>query len=247
MNIGLINSSCQECCFAVYEGKTQTDCQLGRIETFRRAGNLVECFNENSEFYVVNNRVCTALRPKKWAEQYTDPVKEVRKQLRPTVTGVVIVENYRDYHVPVTNNLLMIRNSDEVPLSTIHCDLKKSGVPFSLIDIKERPFPERETSLYLSANRITGQFFAVLPRGVNLPSDLIDRLDKKLNEKLVSFVAVQFYDFLLLRTSFYKKMMGNCPMELEKEGKKMVVENILDKVRFYSPLLVLSESDLTCS
>jgi hypothetical protein len=244
MNIGLVNSSCQECCFAVYDEKTQIDCQLGRVETFRKAGSLVECFNENGEFFVVNNRVCNALRPKGWAKQYTDPAWEVRKQLRPTVTAVVIVENYRDVHFPAANHLLVIRNSDEVPVASLHCGLKKSGLNFSLTDIKEDPHPAAETALYLSLNRIPGQFFAVLPCGVSFPADLVDRLDKKLNEELIPFVAVQFYDFLLLRTSFYKKMMGNCPMELEKDGKKMVIESILDKARFYSPSLVLTEADL---
>lgn len=69
--IAKIHTSCKNCVFAEYKGKTQIGCELGRIENFGK--DVVECMDEEKEFFIIN-RVCNAFhdRNSKWAEEHKE-------------------------------------------------------------------------------------------------------------------------------------------------------------------------------
>ena len=49
-----LTSSCKDCVFAVYIGKTQTECKLGRVEKFREKGvDIIEA--EDLDVFLVDN------------------------------------------------------------------------------------------------------------------------------------------------------------------------------------------------
>ncbi len=62
-------TSCKECIFAVYDGKTQTNCELGRIETYRGKGEnvVIEAYDADKEFYLINNFKCNCFRNQNYA------------------------------------------------------------------------------------------------------------------------------------------------------------------------------------
>jgi len=64
-----ISTSCKECIFATYDGKSQTGCELGRIEKFKKLDCIIEAFDEDKEFYIVNGRFCLACRDREWGEK----------------------------------------------------------------------------------------------------------------------------------------------------------------------------------
>jgi hypothetical protein len=56
-------TSCKDCLFAIYGGKTQTSCAANRIQLF--GDNVIEAFDDDKEFYVIN-RFCNYYRTKAW-------------------------------------------------------------------------------------------------------------------------------------------------------------------------------------
>ncbi len=62
------HTSCQDCVFAKYfvDSNTQIDCQFNLIDKYRDNEQLLEAYNENGEFYIVNGRLCYYKRTKEW-------------------------------------------------------------------------------------------------------------------------------------------------------------------------------------
>jgi len=64
-----IHTSCQDCCLTVYneENTTQVGCLHNLIEYYKNIGNeVLEAYNENGEFYIINGRKCFFKRTVDW-------------------------------------------------------------------------------------------------------------------------------------------------------------------------------------
>jgi hypothetical protein len=69
--ISRIHTSCKNCVFAIYENITQTDCALKYIDKYKNKNTpILEAYDEDKEFYVINNRKCLGYRENKWFAQY---------------------------------------------------------------------------------------------------------------------------------------------------------------------------------
>lgn len=61
--IDLIHTSCKDCFFAKYDGKTQISCHLDMIKKFEKANiQILEAYDEEKEFYVINKKKCVGHR-----------------------------------------------------------------------------------------------------------------------------------------------------------------------------------------
>lgn len=62
-----IHTPCKECVFAKYENITQVDCELDYIEKYKQSGaEILEAYDNNKEFYVINDKKCIGYRENKW-------------------------------------------------------------------------------------------------------------------------------------------------------------------------------------
>lgn len=69
--ISKIHTSCKDCAFAVYEDKTQTDCSMSLIEKYRSKNTtIIEAYDEEKEFYVLNDRKCIGFRKNCWFDRF---------------------------------------------------------------------------------------------------------------------------------------------------------------------------------
>ena len=62
-----INTSCQDCVFAIYDNNTQTGCKFNRLEE----ADFFEAYNERGNFYVVDG-YCGLLRHNDWNNGVVD-------------------------------------------------------------------------------------------------------------------------------------------------------------------------------
>jgi len=71
--INQLHTSCKDCAFAVYSGKTQTGCSAEILERYRKNGaDIVEAYDDNGkEFFVINDKLCSHHREKEWAKKYS--------------------------------------------------------------------------------------------------------------------------------------------------------------------------------
>lgn len=77
--VELAKTSCKNCCFAIYENITQTGCELGRVDRFRSVNKVVEAYDNDKEFYVIQD-FCNCYRSNKDSVS----VEEAKKQIAPT-------------------------------------------------------------------------------------------------------------------------------------------------------------------
>lgn len=69
--INPVHTPCKKCVFAVYDNITQTDCSLGYINKYKVKGaDILEAYDEEKEFYIVNSKKCVGYREDKWFEQF---------------------------------------------------------------------------------------------------------------------------------------------------------------------------------
>ena len=47
----IAETSCKDCKFAIYEGKTQTGCEAGRAEIYMEKGMAFEAYDKDKEFF----------------------------------------------------------------------------------------------------------------------------------------------------------------------------------------------------
>lgn len=68
--IDIIHTPCKSCKFAQYDGDTQISCSLNKIEDYRSRGiEILEVYDDNKEFFVINKKKCLYFRSQEWYEK----------------------------------------------------------------------------------------------------------------------------------------------------------------------------------
>ena len=86
-----LQSNCKTCVFATYEGDTQTDCKAGRVEEYKKKGLLIEAYDDDKEFYVIDG-LCNFLRPPYWNNGEPD-TDLAYSEVSPTHTVIIFLDN----------------------------------------------------------------------------------------------------------------------------------------------------------
>ena len=84
-----ISTSCKNCCFAEYQGKTQTGCKLDRLKKYEQleGATVVEAFDDDKEFYVIKNKICVYYRNNEFINELElgndeDILRRVKSELK---------------------------------------------------------------------------------------------------------------------------------------------------------------------
>lgn len=64
--ISMLHTPCKNCIAAVYENKTQTKCFFDQLKNF---DSVLEVYDDEKEFFVINNKKCIYYREQKWLEK----------------------------------------------------------------------------------------------------------------------------------------------------------------------------------
>jgi len=64
--IAALHTPCKNCIAAIYENKTQTGCYFDQLKNF---DSILEVYDNEHEFYVVNNKKCMYYRENNWLEK----------------------------------------------------------------------------------------------------------------------------------------------------------------------------------
>lgn len=78
-----IHTSCKDCVFAIYSGNTQTGCAIGMIERYKAKNCIIiEAYDYDKEFYVINKYKCIGHRKESWFNQYDDVEDTIEYKIR---------------------------------------------------------------------------------------------------------------------------------------------------------------------
>jgi hypothetical protein len=71
--ISRIHTACKECVFASYNDKTQVGCEMDLLDKYKsKDTTIIEAYDEDKEFYILNNRKCIGFRKNSWFNKFGD-------------------------------------------------------------------------------------------------------------------------------------------------------------------------------
>lgn len=70
-SISQIHTSCKNCVFSIYSDITQTGCALNFLSKYKEKNTeILEAYDEQKEFYIINNKKCLGYREDGWFKQF---------------------------------------------------------------------------------------------------------------------------------------------------------------------------------
>lgn len=85
-----IYTSCKDCCFTICEDGTQTGCDLDKLDTFKE---VIEAYDDDGEFYIIKDEVCSYRREQKWKELAGEEwAEKLYREMKPTFITIVLAE-----------------------------------------------------------------------------------------------------------------------------------------------------------
>jgi len=90
------DTSCKACVFAEYDDMTQVGCSRGMLKKYKDVGaNVVEAYDEDREFMVIENRLCPFYRTKGWIDRIPE------EDFDATVERMLALETRLSFHAIV--------------------------------------------------------------------------------------------------------------------------------------------------
>lgn len=81
LEISPVHTACKQCVFAVYDGNTQTDCAIDYLSKYRKDSEILDVYDDEKEFYVINNKKCLCYRENKWFNKYNMSMASLEEKI----------------------------------------------------------------------------------------------------------------------------------------------------------------------
>ena len=125
-SISQVHTACKDCVFAKYEEKTQINCVLDYISKYKeKNAEILEVYDEEKEFYVINNKKCIGYRENKWFEQYGLSEASVDEKI-----SKFKELNHIDYLLVIDLNKFTKETLDKLKSTVSDCKIKPQKIIF---------------------------------------------------------------------------------------------------------------------
>jgi hypothetical protein len=226
-------TSCKNCIFAIYDGKTQIGCEDNRIEKF--GDEVIEVYDDSREFYVIK-RLCNLYRPQTWNNGERD-IKKAKEESCLTFDILIncdkINDEFRLLIVDELNNLNY--KSSKYKITLFHSYDKSLSEKEDIINICSK-FPDISVSMYFDKKDYiytflskASRFFHIivddtniigLGRFINKINDLVNNdLQKMVLCKSKDKIAISNIACRILYPSLYLDYQTNI-LQIEEDAKK---------------------------
>jgi len=121
-----VHTSCKKCVFANYENNTQISCHMEYLDKYRNnKEEILEVYDEDKEFFVINNKKCIGYRENKWFEKLglvDVSIEEKIKTIKET--------NHIDFALMVDLKNFEISDMDNLSVQLAAMTIKPSKIIF---------------------------------------------------------------------------------------------------------------------
>ena len=201
--ISTVHTSCKDCIWAEYDEVTQIGCERKQLEKFlAHEVEVIEVYDEEKEFYVVNNRRCKCHRTQAWrdavakSEWTEDDELEAEMDLQyqavifsndsiedlKTTVDSISKQSVRPNHISV-----IIKNPLIKPTS-IRDVLDSCGIPWKIKAVASAYSDNKALDeLIMFCN---SSFYSVFRAGCKVPNDTFEQLTKMVNDDLLQFPLI---------------------------------------------------------
>lgn len=222
------HTSCRDCVFATYEGKTQVGCSFGsRTALYAERGRLVEAYDETKEFFVVNNTRCVAHRTKAWADKQggVTLADAARAELQQKVDFLIPLHdpvNWDDISLTLNslrrssvppNSVTLINLQKQFRVPELHARLRQvaDGLNWFLSDPREDYITDGR-AVDLAVTKLKGHFYSVWHPGVMVPREFVRNLDAKVVDQIGRALLLtpdNMGNGLTVALGFHRSVEGN--------------------------------------
>lgn len=239
--INVISTTCKDCLFGKYDGKTQVGCELGRIEKIKEhpVYDLVEAYDEQKEFYVLNHHLCLHQRVSGWIhdnKSMDEMVREVKEEIKMNWGAILSLKNETTQDMSrVQQRLEEITNQTNPPkwIGVINQDvdldvfwiidyLNKKDIKWSIESGQEHTRHYIDV-LFNKFKKDRFVFYAFFESHMDIPSDLYDRMHRNVIDNLMQYSVIKDNDSLhcmLVNKVAHMKYEGNQNVALETKIKE---------------------------
>lgn len=132
-----IHTPCKQCVFAQYNGITQYDCALKYLDIYKLQNTeILEAYDEDKEFYVVNDKKCIGYRESKWFDKFGDKELSLDDKIKifndTNILNYLLVINLNAMNIDNLDNLLKnITLADVFPQKIIFIRYRDENLSFS--------------------------------------------------------------------------------------------------------------------
>lgn len=239
-------TSCKECAFAEYNGNTQTGCSLDKLKDFE---DVIEAYDDEKEFYVIQNRFCYYARTKQWAEKYEDTLEQLEKEMQHLPYQVIIFASSNLEKLSKT--LDSVYKLDILPahISIINKKIKDPQLIVDDIESREpkiRWYLKGIRNANLSNHKCIDQiikfirqpFYAVFHSGFEIPRDLFSALRDKIYHDNLQFAFIKPNtegNGEIVSSSMHMALNGNQAIGLEKKIESQECPNLIKTIHEIMP------------
>ena len=239
-----IMTSCKQCIFAQYNGNTQTGCSLSKLEKYKSLGvNIIEAYDEEKEFYIIEDRICRFLRTKDWAknDQLSELIDKVNQETLIKCDCFILCENniknlYATIHsinaLKMMPNMIYFLFKEDIKQDILTI-LSNIEFPFKIKRIFEQGTDLRILDIAVSGCK--SSFYSIFREGFTIPKNYFNNINQFINDKLGQFCLLKPYNIIDGLTVFnmsHKSNSGNMGSSIiekleiinKEENGKMVLE-----------------------
>jgi len=230
-----VTTSCKDCIFAVYDGDTQKDCSLGRIDKFKEKGVVIEAYDEEKEFYVIRGMFCMACRDTKWGQEHSK-LKEiwadiVKKQMevcyhviillrRAGASSLVVtLESLLEQEIPPKKVTVVRKPSIDISPAKIANTLKKYPWRWKIQNVVEDFNDGYCIDIVLNHEKKI-PFYIEIESGYMFPQEFSTQFNNSINEELVRFPLAQSNSVKIVPSAIHLAYQGNQESSLKDKLEK---------------------------
>ena len=202
--ISRIHTSCKNCVWANYNGITQIDCGIGRLKKYK---DILECYDEEKEFFVVNNIYCLFYRNKETVEGMDLEIlyQNTRKQMEILYQLIIVHEDENNPYDTYCSIASAMKQKIIPCILTVINRSKTKGVGKDLSNYLKTY--DKNLQIWRVQNLINASLtkedcidivldgtmykkfslYIIINSGFELPNDFSTELDKAINDDVVSF------------------------------------------------------------
>lgn len=250
----LYETSCKDCCFATYDGKTQMGCQFDRIEKFRNQGiEVVEVHDDEAEFYLIKS-ACLLHRHKKspWAMQTPGRLRRetARREIALVFDAVIFMgEDHSVEQVKATVDSMLTQkhqprkvrvvvNRDDIIPMDIRTLLPDQWEVQFVMERREGQRVSRGRCIDIAVVESKSHFYAVFDAGTIVPESFFSSIDHAINDNLDRFVLLEpdnkYGNGMVVMTRSHEYFGGNKEAIIESDDAGaeagLRADSIADKI-----------------
>ncbi len=202
------HTSCKDCIFAEYKEETQVGCSRGILEKYRNLGiNIVEAYDYDKEFYVIENRLCQYYRTQEWANRFEpDTFDENVERMLEYESRVLfhVMVFMQDSLEDVQETLVSLISQDQPPLQVTIIRPRASLIkPRQVLDLFSDDIPFRwrlenlwfhipqQNAIHMVQKVVKSNYYTTCNSGYRYKAGFFSSINKAVTKDLLQFAMIE--------------------------------------------------------